>query len=121
MKGAELFSCDLSVQPDLAHREDLRIEVDIVHVPDDNSQEGQDSLIAVDDDEDVVDPQGEKGEGKFNIPHEKSADDHHHRAPAHSPVFEFLDEVVASVSWTVFEEPIGMGFERNWFSASLAE
>lgn len=50
MERTQFFSCDLAVQPDLAHREDFWIQMNVVHVPDDDSQEGQQGFITMDND-----------------------------------------------------------------------
>jgi len=112
MKLPELLAGYLSGEPDLAHREDFGAEVDVVHVPDDNRQERQDGLIAVDDDEDVVDPEREQAQRELHIPHEETAHDHHKRSPAESPVLELLDEVVAAVNRVSLKQPKGMLLEE---------
>ena len=112
MKHAQFFSRDFSVQPDLAHREDFWVQVNIVHVPDNHGQKGEYGFIAVEDDEYVMNPQGKKRETEFDLPHEKSADDHHKRSPSHSPVFEFFDEIVAAILGGIFEEPVGISGKK---------
>jgi hypothetical protein len=51
VETAEVGRGDLAVEPDAAHREGFGLEVDGIHVPDDDGQESQDGLVAVDDDE----------------------------------------------------------------------
>lgn len=56
MKRAEFLSTNFSVEPNSAHREDFRIKVDIVHVPDDDCQKGKHRLIAMDNDKNIMNP-----------------------------------------------------------------
>ena len=121
MKLPELLAGYLSGEPDLAHREDFGAEVDVVHVPDDNRQERQDGLIAVDDDEDVVDPEREQSQRELHVPHEEPAEDHHERPPSQGPVLELLDEVVAAIKGMFFEEPVGVLPEKFLAYPQLVE
>ena len=112
MEQPQLFPCNLAIQPDLAHREDFGVEVDVVHVPDDDRQKGEQGLVAVGHDENIVDPEGEEAEGKLDIPHEKPANNHHQRAPADRPVFEFLDKVITAEKRRALEEPVWVSIEK---------
>lgn len=82
--------------------------MNIVHVPDNHSQKSEYGFVAVEDDKYVMNPQRKERKAELDFPHEKSADDHHKRSPAYSPVFEFFDEIVAAVLRGIFEKPVGM-------------
>lgn len=59
MIAGQLFERDFTVEPDAAHGEDFRTEMDIVHVPDQDCQESERRLKAVHNAENLMHRQGE--------------------------------------------------------------
>ena len=78
-----------------AHREDPGAQVDVVHVPDDDREEGERRLEAVDHAAHVEGPRRRPAEEPARPPEDQPGEDHHQVAPQHGGVLELLDQAVA--------------------------
>lgn len=84
---------DFACEPNPTHRENARLEVDMVEVPDDDCQEGEESLVTVDQASDVPDPQGQVSERLSLKPKSQSCQDHDRRAPNDGVILQLLNPV----------------------------
>jgi len=94
-----------AVPPGPVHGCDVGIEEDLVEVPDDNGQRGEDGFVVVDGGS-YIDPPTSKqiADGDF-CPHHNAGDAHERGAPDERPVFGFFGVVEARELRLLFTHP----------------